>query len=313
MKKKLFLLPLIALMVTTVTGCFDFLRYRSTEVAPVYIDEWLAAVKDPREDPNCGKFYYKNEEETAVRYDYGLKVRNMMQAIDFGHGTKIKEEIKDKTEPFIGYNFYANVGKLDYCRIKVFSDGIVTTSAFGATGKLSPTICQLFEYSIDSSIAEAFVNSAIARYNEIKEGIAQERETAREESTLDKFIADIEQAENSPTALYTETRQGFDYIDYSVVDYDRTILNQLKELELTPMNDDYSIDLIPMIEYYIKSDWKFQLYSGWGKADYNLVSMSYRIKDSEYKAYYGNYYEFFFSIDKSKGEAIANSVRALHE
>ena len=316
MKKKLFLLPFVLFMTATVTGCDIFKVFRrEPEVVPdVYINDWLEAAKNPAETPNCAEFYFKGEEENNWSYDYDLKVRDMIQKIDFPAGEKIDGSLNDKTEENVHYVMrYTHVSKLEYCDITIFKDGVITTAAHGGGGKLSVGVkSQYFRYCIAPDYAAELVDNIIARYYEIKEGIAGERELAREASSFTNFFASIEETSYYPTINYQETREHYDLVNYTVVDNGRAILEQLKEIEFTPLADNYTIDLVPMIKYYIHEEWVLEMYCGWGKADCDVVCMRYRYDETNYQTYYHRNYCFYYSLDPVKGEAVADAVRAIH-
>ena len=323
MKKKLLLLPIIGLLATTLSGCDRFFSslfkgFEPKEVDPVYIDTWLKAAVNPVDSPNCSEYYYKdvNDEENSWCYDFNLEVRDMLKAVKYADATKISGEINDKTEKRIGYTIrYSGISQLNYCHIVVYVDGIVTTAAYGGGGKLSPGVKpQYFEYFIAPSDAEALVDSVIAKYSETMEGIRQERETCRESSSLDKFITSCEEHPYPPTAEYFETREDNPNAGntYYVIDREYTILNQIKEVSLHPLQDDYKITLAPMITYCVDDGWAFELYCGYQEANYDIVSIKYYYEDTQYPTYYKRTFRYYFSIDPEKGEAIADTVRSLH-
>ena len=316
MKKNNIIAITIALLATTISGC-DFFKQMTTpkEVAPVYIDSWLSSVRSPAEDPNGGEFSVKGEDGNLhSNYDYGLKVCDLMKDIDYGQATKLGNEKHTETEKYFTYIIRAYVGDLSYCYISVYSDGAVITTAYGTAHKLSPGIePQYFEYNLDTTVVNNLIDNVFERYNEIKEGIAHEREDALENMSFDKFVAAIEESETIPTIDYRETRgEAYGTTTFTVSDVERGVYNLIKDVELTKKEDSYITSVLPMVSYYIDANWKFQIYyDGWGDARYDVTSIDC-IYDSEFKSYYSSHYVFYFSIDAAKGEAIADAVRALH-
>ena len=304
MKKKQFFITIISLLFS-LTGCKLF---EKREVSPVYITNFLNRVESPSKDPNGPTFTLKGQPKEGI-YDYDLEIRNALLEKTKGvNATQI--EGTDNTEPDLYYLIRCVSYELSYCNIYLYSNGKITTSAYG-DGWSAPK-SQFFEYTISQEDASYIIGIATNKYNEIKEDYKNEKEVIDNEEALTNFFNQINESTKPATIDYCETRKNYERYTFTVQDKDKQVLDKLNVLVFEDIvSDDASKNLpIPTIEYYLNEDWKLQIYCIDYSADYSVASLQYKY-NGKFKAYYPCYFYKYYFIDDQKGSEIADIVRSM--
>lgn len=301
MKKRIIIIP-IAIMSLLLGAC------GKKDVAPVYAESWLTDVKDNDEDPNSPSFYLVNEEGEieCSSHDYGLVLRDrLLNALKNVEPKKISKIDKNNR---IGatYQVRKSINRLSYCTFNIFNSGKVETFA-GGSGWGAPKE-QFFSYEISASVAESLITGFANRYSEIEEILSSERAAAKENSTTDKFFENVEASEQGAYITYKETREDQESNTFTFQDDSRSFLDDFKDLEYVSL-ENYSISLVPMIRYYLTEDWQLEIFCGWGEANYDVAAIRYKDSKTAIKTYYPRYYSFYYSINATKGEALASKIR----
>lgn len=311
MKKKLLLIP-ITLLTTLLGACNPFKVLEPREASPIYIEQWLDNAKAPNENPNCGEFWIlENNVQQNHHDDYELKVRDIIKkGVKNKNGNKVDSKaIARENLDFIGYKVYSAFGDLTACFIYVYEDGTITTQAYGGGwGAPKP---QFYVYDVGKTITDEIISKTKERYYEINDTLNNIYETVREEATVDKFFANVEESTTPALIQYRETRKDERQNEFNYHDDDKSILNSLKELEYVPKEKGYSVDILPMITYGVTDEWTLQIFCGWDKANYDVAAIDYIYKGS-YSSYYPSHFRFYYSIDATKASAIADTIRNNH-
>ncbi len=299
MKKKLLLIPL-ALTGTMLTAC------EQTEVAPVYINEWLECYKTPMEDPNAPRFTVS---ELGTNYDFDFVVRNLLRNVVVG-----VDAVKGKPENIEGeiglsYTIRESHNRLTGCNISVYTSGEIVTGASG-NGWGAPK-SQTFTYEVDPTQAAYVINKAAERYNKIRNTQNEEKINYRNASQVGNFLAALDNSAQT-TVKYKDIRSDGDLrCEFSFEDTDRSILNDLKEITFEEI-DNYQIMDDPSITYYVSEDWYLDIFNEHDQISYSHACVRYRY-ESVYKHYHGRYTNghIFYSLDSEKGVALANKIKAM--
>ncbi len=311
MKKKVIIIPVI-LLSSLLGACHRLSLFEPKEVSPVSIQGWLSVSKNPSEDPNGSEFWIKdNDEEKTRYYDYELKVRDILEANIANHsGNEVKSnDIARSNLDFIGYQIRANYNHLDGCVIYVYEDGTITTQAYGSGwGAPKP---QFYVYDVGKTVTDKIISEVKERYYEIDETLNNIYETVKEEATLDKFFTTVEESTTPALIKYRETRKDEEENTFNYHDDDRSVLKDLKELEYTPKEKEYKIDILPMITYGVTDNWTLQIFCGWNEANYDVAAIDY-IYEGPYKGYYSTHYVFYYSINTAKASALVETIRSNH-
>ena len=311
MKKKTIIIPVI-LLSSLLGACNRLSLFKPDEVSPIGIQEWLDASKDPSENPNCGEFWIKeNAEEKNRHSDYELKVRDIIKNnVPNNKGSQIDSKglVRENVD-FVGYQLRADLSRLDNCIIYVYDDGTVTTQAYGSGwGAPKP---QFYVYDVGKTITDKIINEVKERYYEIDETLNNIYETVKEEATLDKFFTNVEESTTPALIKYHETRKDEKENSFNYHDDDRSVLNDLKELEYSPKDKDFTIDILPMITYGVTEKWTLQIFCGWDNANYDVAAIDY-VYEGQYAGYYTTHYMFYYSINATKASALADKIRSTH-
>lgn len=299
MKKKLLLLP-ITLMSLFLAGC------GKKEVDPIYIEEWLSSVKSPKERINAAIFTVPSQSMNMA--DYDLKVRDLLSSNINNNCLKGKGSIKKSDREYVTYAIRAEVGRLEYCNIFVYDDGKVITEAFPRGTKFNNIKEQIFNYSISEESARYVISQVKERYDQITKEMNNEHQAAREAYNPTNFFASLDEATQDPFMHYRETREGYETTTFLTVDTGRNILTDLKGLTYTYL-ENYSIDLLPMVKYYVDENYQLQIFCGWSKANYDVVCIQHKY-DGKYETSLPRSYVFYYQIDAVQGENIVNKIRA---
>ena len=293
MKKKLLLLP-ITLMSLFLAGC------GKKEVDPVYIEDWLSSAKSPKQDINGTLFSISSQ--SGYMYDYDLEVRDLLSSNINNNCFKGKGSSKKSDRECVVYAIRANVGRLEFCNIFVYDDGKVITEAFPRVTKFNNIKEQVFNYSISEESARYVISQAKERYDQITKEMNNEHQAAREAYNPANFFTSLDEATQDPFMQYKETREGYETTTFLTVDTGRNILTDLKGLTYTYL-ENYSIDLVPMVKYYVSEDYQLQIFCGWSQANQHKY-------DGKYETSLSKSYVFYYQIDAVQGENIVNKIRA---
>ena len=299
MKKKLLLLP-IALMSLFLAGC------GKRDVDPVYIEDWLSNAKSPASDVNPSMFSIPSQSFTMS--DYDLKVRDLLRSNINNDCFTGKGSAKKNDRECVVYTIRASVGRLEFCNIFVYDDGKVVTEAFPRGTKFNDIKEQIFNYSISEESARYVISQAKERYDQITKEMNNEHQAAREEYNPANFFTSLDGETQDPFMHYKETREGYESTTFLTVDNGRNILNDLKGITYTYL-ENYKIDLIPMVKYYVNEDYQLQIYCGWDRANYDVVAIQH-VYTGKYTTPSKLYYRFYYQIDATQGESIVNKIRA---
>ena len=302
MKKKLLFIPIITLIVSVLSGCNWF---KPQEVDPIYLDSWLDSAKTPDKDPNAPEVWYQDEDEkTHSCYDFGLEIRDAIKSKVKNVSPSQVKECKESTKTAIGYKIHTSFARFNSCLIYINEDGYVCNSNFGS-GWGAPK-SQHFLYDIGKAEALELITTIKTRVLEIETKLKEEKEASTAMANLDNFFKQIEDSNETPTIVYRETRPEHDFYEGTTYDENLALLSSFKDLEYEAL-DDYSVDILPMIKYYISEDWRLQIYCGYGY-NYNIASISYKYQ-GQFKTYYPSYYLYYYSINAAKAEVIADTIR----
>ena len=304
MKKKLIITAIITLLFS-LTSCSLFSLFEPQEADPVYMDSWLNMAESPEKDPNAPEFKIKGNENGFI-YDFDLVIRDALASKTKGAVAK-KMDKADIDDPDVMYLTRNSLGRFDCFTIKLYEDGTINTTASG--GGWSAPKSQYYQYTISAESASYIIETARNRYREIIEDTKKERQAIEGEEGLANFFKQIEESEEPATIDYRETRMNYDSYTFTVQDEGERVLGKLEELTFTPL-ENYSTNLLPMINYYVDEDWKIQIYCGLDNIYYDIASIQYKY-NGEYKTYYPSYFMKYYAIDSQKGEEIADIIRSM--
>ena len=302
MKKKLLFIPIITLIVSVLSGCNWF---KPQEVDPIYIESWLNSAKTPDKDPNAPEVWYQDEDEkTHSCYDFGLEIRDAIKSKVKNVSPSQEKYNKELTKTTIGYQIHTNFARFNSCLIYIYEDGYVCSNNYG--GGWGAPKSQHFLYNIGEANALELIATIKARVLEIETKLKEEKAAATAMANLDNFFKQIEDSNETPTIIYRETRPEYELYEVTTYDENLALLSSFKDLEYEAL-DNYSVDILPMIKYYISEDWRLQIYCGYGY-NYNIASITYKYQ-GQFKTYYPSYYQYYYSINAAKAEVIADTIR----
>lgn len=303
MKKKLFIIPII-FMCTALGACNPL---EPAERPAINIEQWLEVTKDPSESPNPGKFWYRDDKEIKSEFeDYDLKVRDIILGkVRNQNGAPTKN--RQNSVNYVSYDITSYIDSYNHCSITIFNNGTIETYASGA-GKLSAPKDQHYIYNVGESVANEIISKVKERYTEIETTLNECYEVVKERASLDKFFTNVEESETPALVEFSEMRQGKGQNDFTFHDDDRSVLNELKELEYQEKEKGFTTGMLPMLRYGYSSDWVLNVYCTY-EGDTYTASISVR-DDGPYQRYQGfyHYYEYFYSINQAKAEALITRI-----
>ena len=226
MKKKLFLLP-IALFSSFLGAC----EYR-TEFIP------LKDIFNIDKNGCYGYYYYDNQEYTDLKDDVFSILKTYISDAEYVKSMNGNNDVKPyyniKTIDY-RFNISGDYKKMNYFIINAYETGNIEVRVSGAGWPMSPQDQNSIYKISEESAAELF--STVGSYVEdMNTGMTEEKEAAKEASTIDKFLTAYSSLE-SRTITYT----------YSF--YDRNVKRQCVMDIFVPDEDGEYLELLVDLEY----------------------------------------------------------------
>ena len=287
MKKKLFLLPIV-LFSSFLGAC----EYR-TEFIP------LKDIFTINKDDNYGYYYYDHDDYR----DYKNDVLNILKT--YTSDAEYVKRINDSSDFQRNYNvktinYHLNISgdykKMNYFIIKAYETGDIEVRVSGAGWPMSPQ---------DQ-------NSIYKISEDMNACLEQEKETAKEASTIDKFLAAYSTLENRKvTYSYSghDSRIKRPYVrEIDIPDNDGEYLELLVDLEYKRYSDDVTYGFDEYIHVSSSDCIKVTANEQWHMIlDYKEATgyMYY-----EYKSKYQSIssYTYYFSVNQSKINALYEKI-----
>ena len=302
MKKKLLVLPIV-LFSSFLGAC----EYR-TEFIP------LKDIFTINKDDNYGYYYYDNYEYR----DYKDGVLNILKT--YTSDAEYVKRINDSSDFRRSYNvktinYRFNISgdykKMNYFIINAYETGDIEVRVSGAGWPMSPQDQNSLYRISEETAAELF--SAVGSYVEdMNTGMAEEKETAREASTIDKFLVAYSSLE-SRTITYTYSfydrnvkRQCV--MDIFVPDGDGEYLELLVDLDYKR----YDVDEFGFSERYVSIDTsnclRIDANEDWYMIiDYrDAVGCVYYEYESKYQG--PSVYYYYISVNQNKCDALYKKI-----
>ena len=302
MKKKLFLLPVV-LFSSFLSAC----EYR-TEFIP------LKDIFTINKDDNYGYYYYDHDDYR----DYKNDVLNILKT--YTSDAEYVKRINDSSDFQRSYNvrtinYHLNISgdykKMNYFIIKAYETGDIEVRVSGAGWPMSPQDQNSIYKISEESAAELF--STVGSYVEdMNTGMAEEKEAAKEASTIDRFLAAYSTLENRKvTYSYSghDSRIKRPYVrEIDIPDNDGEYLELLVDLEYKRYGDDVTYGFDEYIHVSSSDCIKVNANEGWRMTlDYKEATgyMYY-----EYKSKYQGLgsYTYYFSVNQSKINALYEKI-----
>ena len=303
MKKKLFLLPIV-LFSSFLGAC----EYR-TEFIP------LKDIFTINKDDNYGYYYYDHDDYR----DYKNDVLNILKT--YTSDADYVKRINDSSDFQRSYNvktinYHLNISgdykKMNYFIIKAYETGDIEVRVSGAGWPMSPQD-QNSLYRISEEAASELFTTVASYVEDMNACLEQEKETAKEASTIEKFLAAYSTLENRK-------------VTYSYSGHDSRIKRPyVREIDIPDNDDGEYLELLVNLEYKRYSD-----DVTYGFDEYIHVSSSDRIKVTanegwcmtldykeatgymyyEYKSKYQSIgsYTYYFSVNESKINALYEKI-----
>lgn len=294
MKKKLFLLPIV-LFSSFLSAC----EYR-TEFIP------LKDIFTIDKDDNYGYYYYDHDDYR----DYKNDVLNILKT--YTSDAEYVKRINDSSDFQRNYNvktinYHLNISgdykKMNYFIIKAYETGDIEVRVSGAGWPMSPQD-QNSLYRISEEAASELFTTVASYVEDMNACLEQEKETAKEASTIDKFLAAYSTLENRKvTYSYSghDSRIKRPYVrEIDIPDNDGEYLELLVDLEYKRYSDDVTYGFDEYIHVSSSDCIKVTANEGWWMTlDYKEATgyMYYEYK-SEYQDL--SSYTYYFSVNQSK-------------
>ena len=302
MKKKLFLLPVV-LFSSFLSAC----EYR-TEFIP------LKDIFTINKDDNYGYYYYDHDDYR----DYKNDVLNILKT--YTSDAEYVKRINDSSDFQRSYNvrtinYHLNISgdykKMNYFIIKAYETGDIEVRVSGAGWPMSPQD-QNSLYRISEETASELFTTVASYVEDMNACLEQEKETAREASSIDKFLAAYSTLENRKvTYSYSghDSRIKRPYVrEIDIPDNDGEYLELLVDLEYKRYGDDVTYGFDEYIHVSSSDCIKVTANEGWCMTlDYKEATgyMYY-----EYKSKYQSIgsYTYYFSVNQSKINALYEKI-----
>ena len=278
--KKLLLVPIIAL--SLMTGC-DINQPKT-----ITLDRWLENAEDEKlANGWCNLYYkgFKSYDMDADEWDYENYVLKAIKENVTGNYTRKNKRIEDTdSEIFFVYLMQNKQDDADGCFLYVYENHIMTFTDFFVGKKYYSQRCY---YAYDVEVGKKIIDAAVGRAKEIKDTYKQETALAKQEATIENFLAKAEE-----TTTFSIT-----YNNSNITDENRSFLNALKDKELIKVDSEERV--------YLRDENKLAVYqlnenlSLWlakdsfitkfnNNNDYNIIQVCYHyrpkfIKDSYYQ------------------------------
>ena len=302
MKKKLLLLPIV-LFSSFLGAC----EYR-TEFIP------LKDIFTINKDDNYGYYYYDHDDYR----DYKNDVLNILKT--YTSDAEYVKRINDSSDFQRSYNvrtinYHLNISgdykKMNYFIIKAYETGDIEVRVSGAGWPMSPQD-QNSLYRISEETASELFTTVASYVEDMNACLEQEKETAREASSIDKFLAAYSTLENRKvTYSYSghDSRIKRPYVrEIDIPDNDGEYLELLVDLEYKRYGDDVTYGFDEYIHVSSSDCIKVTANEGWCMTlDYKEATgyMYY-----EYKSKYQSIgsYTYYFSVNQSKINALYEKI-----
>lgn len=302
MKKKLLLLPIV-LFSSFLSAC----EYR-TEFIP------LKDIFNIDKNGCYGYYYYDNQEYTDLKDDVFNILKTYISDAEYVKSMNGNNDVKPyynvKTIDY-RFNISGDYKKMNYFIINAYETGNIEVRVSGAGWPLSPQDQNSLYRISEESAAELF--STVGSYVEdMNTGIAEEKETAKEASTIDRFLAAYSTLENRKVAYsYSghDSRIKRPYVrEIDIPDNDGEYLELLIDLEYKRYSDDVTYGFGEYIHVSSSDCIKLTANEGWCMTlDYKEATgyMYY-----EYKSKYQSIgsYTYYFSVNESKINALYEKI-----
>ena len=302
MKKKLFLLPIV-LFSSFLGAC----EYR-TEFIP------LKDIFNIDKNGCYGYYYYDNQEYTDLKDDVFKILKTYISDAEYVKSMNGNNDVKPyyniKTINY-RFNISGDYKKMNYFIINAYETGNIEVRVSGAGWSMSPQDQNSIYKISEESAAELF--STVGSYVEdMNACLEQEKETAREASSIDKFLAAYSTLENRKvTYSYSghDSRIKRPYVrEIDIPDNDGEYLELLVDLEYKRYSDDVTYGFDEYIHVSSSDCIKVTANEGWCMTlDYKEATgyMYY-----EYKSKYQGLgsYTYYFSVNQSKINALYEKI-----
>lgn len=276
--KKFLLVPIIAL--SLMTGC-DLMQPKM-----ITLDRWLENADDEKIANGWCNLYYKDFKSYEIdedEWDYDNYVLKAIKENVTGNYTRKNKRIEETGEIFFVYLLQNKIDDATGCFLYVFENHIMTYADFFVGKKYYQQRCY---YEYDTEIGKKIIDTAVARAKEIKDTYVKETRLAKQEATIENFLAKAEET----------TSFAMTYNNNNIEDENRSFLNALKEKECTKSSsqeNSYLYDKNILATYKLNEHLVLWL----GKEDviaksngyeYNVITVCYHyrpkfIKDSYYQ------------------------------
>ena len=302
MKKKLFLLPIV-LFSSFLSAC----EYR-TEFIP------LKDIFTIDKDDNYGYYYYDHDDYR----DYKNDVLNILKT--YTSDAEYIKRINDSSDFQRSYNvktinYHLNISgdykKMNYFIIKAYETGDIEVRVSGAGWPMSPQD-QNSLYRISEEAASELFTTVASYVEDMNACLEQEKETAKEASTIEKFLTAYSSLENRKV-IYSysghDSRIKRPYVrEIDIPDNDGEYLELLVDLEYKRYSDGVTYGFDEYIHVSSSDCIKVNANEGWCMTlDYKEATgyMYY-----EYKSKYQDLgsYTYYFSVNQSKINALYEKI-----
>ena len=278
--KKLLLVPIIAL--SLMTGC-DINQPKT-----ITLDRWLENAEDEKiANGWCNLYYkgFKSYDMDADEWDYENYVLKTIKENVTGNYTRKNKRIEDTdSEIFFVYLMQNKQDDADGCFLYVYENHIMTFTDFFVGKKYYSQRCY---YAYDVEVGKKIIDAAVGRAKEIKDTYKQETALAKQEATIENFLAKAEE-----TTTFTMT-----YNNNNIEDENRSFLNTLKNKEclkspnqeyVPSLNDNNTVLTYQLNEHLALWLGKEDVIANSNGYSYNVIQICYHyrprfIKDSYYQ------------------------------
>ena len=302
MKKKLLLLPIV-LFSSFLGAC----EYR-TEFIP------LKDIFNIDKNGCYGYYYYDNQEYTDLKDDVFNILKTYISDAEYVKSMNGSNDVKPyynvKTIDY-RFNISGDYKKMNYFIINAYETGNIEVHVSGAGWPMSPQDQNSIYKISEESAAELF--STVGSYVEdMNTGMAEEKEAAKEASTIDKFLTAYSSLENRKvTYSYSghDSRIKRPYVrEIDIPDNDGEYLELLVDLEYKRYGDGVTYGFDEYIHVSSSDCIKVTANEGWWMTlDYKEATgyMYY-----EYKSKYQGLgsYTYYFSVNQSKINALYEKI-----
>ena len=308
MKKKLLLIP-IAIMSCFITGCeYD------TYFVPLY--QWADQNGKTFAEPYF-KVMHPEEEKTGGYRDYDNYVGKAIKG-KVSNAEEVSKNFKKdiQTDSYLSYNLNCHIQRMEYCTIRIYENGYITTYANAEIDIISSFLGrpkdQKATYKIEEEKAKEIIEIATNRYLEIKETIEREQAELEEAAQIENVLDTFEQSEETLNIWYNYRDPSVLY-NASFPDTDRELLADLKALDYEKADDYFVFERIRIQEvvYRIK-DLRIVIYNHvLSDQDENYDLISTRIRDNG-KYPQNDCLDVYYKIDPQKGKELVQKVAQLY-